>query len=148
MVENIMKISVMQDNNSCQAMNAGMWMHGVAVIWTYNQAAPNPKSYLFLVSSCSSLCLIHWRQLLRREWRCSCSCDDRRCSNYIWVFNKFIAYEVAAHIRGLTVVIRRQWFPLSLTWISFNPSNHYKVLDEIIFRYKTSAMQPLKFVNG
>ena len=27
-----------------------------------------------------------------REWRCSWSSADRRCSSYIWVINKFIAY--------------------------------------------------------
>ena len=26
------------------------------------------------------------------EWRCNWSSADRRCSNYIWVINKFIAY--------------------------------------------------------
>ena len=43
----------------------------------------------FLVSSCSSLCAIYWSHLLSGEWRSSWS---RRCSNYIWVINNFIAY--------------------------------------------------------
>ena len=59
---------------------------------------------MFLISSCSCLCPIHWSQVLSREWRCSWSNADRRCSNYIWVINKFIAYGGVTHIRGLTVL--------------------------------------------
>ena len=58
---------------------------------------------MFLVSSCSCVCPIHWSQVLSQEWRCSWSSIDRRCSNYIWVINKFIVYAGAAYIRGLTV---------------------------------------------
>ena len=47
---------------------------------------------MLLVSSCSCLCPIHWSQVLSWEWRCSWSSADRRCSNYIWVINNFIAY--------------------------------------------------------
>ena len=39
----------------------------------------------------SRLCHIYWRQVLSREWRCSWSSADRRCSNYIWVINDLIA---------------------------------------------------------
>ena len=49
------------------------------------------------------LCPIHWSQVLSRERRCSLSSVDRRCSNYIWVTSKFIAYWGAPCIRGLTV---------------------------------------------
>ena len=59
---------------------------------------------MFLVSSCSCLREIHWSQMLSWEWRCSWSSAVRRCSNYIWVINNFIAYEGATYIRGLTVV--------------------------------------------
>ena len=38
-----------------------------------------------IVLSCSCLCPIHWNQVLSREWRCSWSSTDRRCSNYIEV---------------------------------------------------------------
>ena len=58
---------------------------------------------MLLVSSCSCLCPIHWNQVLRWEWRCSWSSADRRCSNYIWVINNFIAYYGASYIRELTV---------------------------------------------
>ena len=37
------------------------------------QGAPNPKTLMFLVASCSCLCPIHWSQVLSREWRCSWS---------------------------------------------------------------------------
>ena len=33
---------------------------------------------MFLVSSCSCLCPIHWSQVLSGEWRCSWSSADRR----------------------------------------------------------------------
>ena len=51
---------------------------------------------MFLVSIDSS-------QVLSREWRCSWRSADRRCSNYIWVINNFIANECATYIRGLVV---------------------------------------------
>ena len=66
---------------------------------------------MFLVSLHSCLCSIHWIQVLSWEWRCSWSSADRRCSNYIWVINNFIAYEGATYTRGFTVCKR-----YSLTW--------------------------------
>ena len=39
-----------------------------------------------------STLLIHWSQVLSREWRCSWSNADRRCSNYIWLINNCITY--------------------------------------------------------
>ena len=50
---------------------------------------------MFVVSSCSCLCQIQWGQVLSRGWSCSWSRADRRCSNYIWVINNFVAYYVA-----------------------------------------------------
>ena len=44
------------------------------------------------------------RFLFRQEWRCSWSSADRRCSNYIWVVSKFIAYEAATYSRDWTVL--------------------------------------------
>ena len=58
---------------------------------------------MFLVSSCSYFGRIQWRQVLSREWRCSWSSADRRCSNYIWVIDNCIAYKGAAYVRDLTV---------------------------------------------
>ena len=62
---------------------------------------------MFLILSCNCLCPIHWSQVLRREWRCSWSSTNRRCSNYICV-NKLIAWGVT-YIRGLTVVVMTHW---------------------------------------
>ena len=62
---------------------------------------------MFLVTPCSCLRSIHWRQVLSWEWRCSWSSADRRCSNYIWVINNFIAYWGATYMRGFTVGVYR-----------------------------------------
>ena len=59
---------------------------------------------MFLFSSCSCICATYWSQMLRWQWRCSWSSADRRCSNYIWVINNFIAHQGATYIRGLTVI--------------------------------------------
>ena len=59
---------------------------------------------MFLVSSRRCLRSIHWSQGLSWEWRCSWSSADRRCTNYIWVINNFIAHKGATYIRGFTVV--------------------------------------------
>ena len=61
---------------------------------------------MFLVSSCSCLCPIHWSQVLSREWRCSWSSADRRCCNYIWVINNCIAYyrvRVILEVHSITI---------------------------------------------
>ena len=58
---------------------------------------------MFLVSSCSRLCPVHWSQVLSREWSCSWSNADRQCSNYTWVINYFIAYLGSSYIRCLTI---------------------------------------------
>ena len=81
------------------------------------QDAPNPKISMFLVSSRSCLCPIHWRRVLSREWRRSLSSADRRCSNYIWVFNRFITYQGAAYIRCLTAHISC----LVVPWLRIQP---------------------------
>ena len=53
-----------------------------------------PTKTQSLIVSPSSSCLgaNYGKQALSREWRCSWSSADRRCSNYIWVLNKFITY--------------------------------------------------------
>ena len=74
---------------------------------------------MILISSCSCLCPNHWSQVLSREWRCSWSSADRRCSNYIWVISNFNADQGAAYIRRLTeyiyiytyIYIWLVWFP-------------------------------------
>ena len=67
------------------------------------------KSHDFHDSSCSWLCVMYWSQVLSREWKYSWSSSDRRCSNYIWVINNFIAYKGASYIRGITV----HWYSFS-----------------------------------
>ena len=57
-----------------------------------NISCTNPKTSIFLVSSYTCLCPIHWSQVLSWERRRSWSSADRRCSNYIWVINNFIVY--------------------------------------------------------
>ena len=58
---------------------------------------------MLLVSSSSCLCPVHWSPVLGREWRCSWSSADRRCSKYIWVITKCVAYKGATYITDLTV---------------------------------------------
>ena len=91
---------------------------------------------MFLVSSLSWLCPIHWCQVLSPVWRCSWSSADRRCSNYIWVINKLIAYQDAYHMRGFTVMsssveasssAKKQFFlsfPTQVHW-AMKPPNHW-----------------------
>ena len=59
---------------------------------------------MILVPPCSRLCPILWIQVLSREWSCSWSSTDGRCSNFIWVISNFIAYPGASYITGLMVV--------------------------------------------
>ena len=91
---------------------------------------------MYLVSSCSCLCPIHWSQVLSREWRCSWCSADRRWSNYIWVITNFIAYWGAPYIRGLTVHIVKmsyfQQYVLSLTDIT-HECMHIILLPPITF---------------
>ena len=49
--------------------------------------------------------------MLSWEWKCSWSSADRRCFNYIWVINDFIAYYCASYIRDFTVFV--YWCDLS-----------------------------------
>ena len=80
-----------------------IWLGNVITIKSLIQAAPNLKTLMFLLSSCIYHCPIHWNQGLSREWRCSWSSVHRRCSNYVWVINAYIAYKDATYIRGLMV---------------------------------------------
>ena len=51
------------------------------------------------------------------EWRCSWSSADRRCSNYIWVIDNFVAYLGASYIRCFTVsVISGLWQFFLMIW--------------------------------
>ena len=76
---------------------------------------------MFLVSSCNCLYPIQWSQVLSREWWCSWNSADRRCSNYIWVINNFIAYLGAPYIRDFTVTRTTRtpafWDTLAASWL-------------------------------
>ena len=47
---------------------------------------------MFVVLSCTCLFAIYWSQVLSWKWRCSWSSAEKRCSNYIWVIDNFIAH--------------------------------------------------------
>ena len=87
----------------------GIWKVSAANRWTNSTVkslilgAPNPQTEMRLVSSCSCLCPIRWGQVLSREWRYSWSSADRRCSNYIWVIDNFIAYQGASLSKSFCV---------------------------------------------
>ena len=68
-----------------------------------NISRTKSQTDMFLILSCSSHRQIHWSHVLSREWRCSWSSADRRCSNYIWMINNFGAYQGAPYFWGLTV---------------------------------------------
>ena len=71
-------------------VKVGQWpKFNVNIIKSLIKVTPNLKTQMFLISSFSYLCLIHWIQVLSREWRCSWSSADRRFSNYIWVIQQF-----------------------------------------------------------
>ena len=76
-----------------------------------------------LISSCSCLCPFHWSLVLSREWRCSWSSADRRCSNYNWVINNCIAYYDATYIIGLTILLI--WRRCNMMPIILNATNHF-----------------------
>ena len=87
------------------------------------------------------LCQIPWSQMSSREWRCSWSSADRRCSNYIWVIDNFIAYLCASYIRGFTV------FFSPVMWLSLCDSFQDRApVDEIygcpIFKWEAATWLP------
>ena len=51
---------------------------------------------MFFASPCGCYYPIHWNQVLSREWRCSWSSADRRCSNYIWIINILLLSKMGA----------------------------------------------------
>ena len=73
-----------------EKLKCGLWF-GVCTVKSLIWGAPNLNTWKILVLSCGCLCRIPWSQMLSREWRCSWSSADRRCSNYIWVIDNVIA---------------------------------------------------------
>ena len=82
---------------------------------------------MFLVSSCSCLCPIHWSQVLSREWRCSWSSADRRCSNYIWMIiqnaNMFSCFPKRFNMTRINVSVFLAGYP---PFCSENPQETYR----------------------
>ena len=81
---------------------------------------------MFLISSWSCLCSIHWSQVLSQESRCSWSSTDRRCSNYIWMINNFIAtmVQLILEVWGIHFIFTRLkeviWkYEIKARWLSF-----------------------------
>ena len=83
---------------------------------------------MFLVSSCTCLLPIQWNRVFSREWRCSGSSADRRCSNYVWVIDNFIASEGASYIRDLTVCFDDHWLFHYLDYIIVHINLHSNLL--------------------
>ena len=80
---------------------------------------------MFLVSSCSSLCPIHWSHVLSWEWSCRRSSADRRCSNYIWMINNLIAHKGSTYIRDLTVYIYVYIYSLNVIYCTITANIIY-----------------------
>ena len=112
------------------------WATVKSLIW----GAPNPKTLMIIVSSCCCLCPIHWNQVLSREWRCSWSSADRRCSNYIWVINDFIAYLGVSYIRGL-MVLDLIWHKTHLMTV-IQPSDHFRLV-KYTYRWQNTILSCL-----
>ena len=78
-----------------------------------NQIFSFTKMYLKMSST-------KWRpfylglNVLNREWRCSWSSADRRCSNYFWMIKNFIAYKGAPYIIDFTVTTTKH----NKTWLN------------------------------
>ena len=103
--ERMLRIIIMQNSRLIQARFPikieEIWIDPFCVRYDWWRRL-QPTSSVSPVWSCSCLCSIHWSHVLSGEWRCSWSSVDKRCSNYILVINKFIAFKGASYIRGLT----------------------------------------------
>ena len=64
-----------------------------------------PKIKCFSSRPAVVFCAIYWSHVLSWAWRCSWSIANRRCPNYIWVINNFIAYQGASNIKDFMVCI-------------------------------------------
>ena len=95
---------------------------------------------MFLVYSCSCLRSIQWSQALSWEWRCSWSSADRRCSNYIWVINKFIAFWGATYIRGFTVVCHKELAISQIPWCTCPISHNAPFRTEMYYKSHTVSV--------
>ena len=95
---------------SNKTMSISYWMHHQ----TSNKRGTKPQKLNVL--SRLAVVVAQSSQVLSREWRCSWSSADRRCSNYIWVISNCIAYLGVAYIRGLMAL-----YLVSAVWCSVPP---------------------------
>ena len=76
---------------SCYGQNKNGWITNRKYRKTSSIRRTKPKNFN-IISSCLAIVVAQSIKLFIREWRWSWSGDDRRCSNYIWVINKIIAF--------------------------------------------------------
>ena len=82
---------------------------------------------------------------LSREWRCSWSRSNRRCSNYIWVINNFIAYQGVTYIRDFTVhQVISMFFP-SLQYIK---GSLFVVINRHVIHSTSQCCQRWSVITG
>ena len=74
-----------------------------------------------------------------REWICSWNRTDRRCSNFIWVISKFIAYQGSSYIRGLTAHTNWTWILPSLWLHKILAHNHASSSASTVLTWWTSV---------
>ena len=101
---------------------------------------------MILIPFCSCLGPIHWSPVLSREWRCSWSSAYRRCSNYVWVIDNFIALSDASYIRGLTVTWNvSEWMVdgWMTGWIHTSHKSYNATLYKVVHRGIFDALRDL-----
>ena len=78
---------------------------------------------MFLVSSCSWLCPIHWSQVLRCEWRCSWSSADRRWSLKVYgkVMLAFLQMEMLSITCCALLLIFMPWHTVGRAVFTHRP---------------------------
>ena len=94
-----------------------LWEIYIYILWIYHKTSNiwRTKSDDLNVSRLVlQLSLLYpLKPCVNREWRCSWSSADRRCSSYIWGIINFFAYHRASYIRGL-MVCYKAWVLLCL----------------------------------
>ena len=87
--------------------------------------------------------------LLSQVWRCSWSSAGRRCSNYIWVINSFIAYWGETYIRGFTVDLSGYQKNFSNIWSNMQTSYFTKFISDIFYWGPSASTQqgPITRIN-
>ena len=94
---------------------------------TSNIKRTNSKVQMLFVQSCNCLCQTHISQVLSRQWRCSSSRTDRRCTDYIWLINTYITN----YIRDLMILHFLNTTPRSLFHIQYDPRTVSSRLDSL-----------------